>query len=106
MVDRDDDLTLGVRSAAILFGDADRVIIATMQALVLCALWLVGRQAGLGRWYWIGLGTGACLCAHQQWLIRRREPQQCFQAFLDNHWFGLAIFLGIALDYLFAAPGH
>jgi 4-hydroxybenzoate polyprenyltransferase len=73
---------------------------------VLYALWLVGQQAALGRWFWTALAVGACLFAWQQWLIRAREPRDCFRAFRNNHWFGLAIFVGIALDYLFAPPGH
>lgn len=102
MVDRDDDLKLGLKSTAILFGDADRWIIAAMQAMVLYALWLAGQQARLGRWFAFGLLVGAGLFAHQQWLIRRREREACFRAFLANNWFGLVIFLAIALDYVFA----
>jgi 4-hydroxybenzoate polyprenyltransferase len=101
MVDRDDDLKLGVGSAAILFGDADRWIILAMQAMVLYALWLTREQAGLGRWSLLALIVGGLLFAWQQWLIRRRDRDQCFRAFLNNHWFGLVIFAGIALDYLF-----
>ena len=101
MVDREDDLRLGVRSSAILFGDADRLVLAAMQAMVLGALWLAGEQAGLGRWFHGALGVGALLFAWQQWLIRAREPRDCFRAFLNNHWFGMVVFLGIALDYLF-----
>ena len=105
MVDRDDDLKLGVKSTAILFGDADRWIIAAMQAMVLYALWLAGQQAKLGRWFAFGLLAGACLFAHQQWLIRGREREACFRAFLANNWFGLVIFVAIALDYVLA-PGR
>jgi 4-hydroxybenzoate polyprenyltransferase len=105
MVDRDDDLKLGIKSAAILFGDADRWIIGAMQLLVLYAFWLAGRQAHLGRWFWIALGGGACLFAWQQWLIRAREPRDCFRAFLSNNWFGLVIFVGIMLDFLFTTSG-
>ena len=104
MVDREDDLKLGVRSAAILFGDADRIVIASMQVMVLGALWFVGQQAGLEFWFRGALGLGAALFVWQQWLIRAREPRDCFRAFLNNHWFGLVIFLGIALDYLFRPP--
>jgi 4-hydroxybenzoate polyprenyltransferase len=104
MVDRDDDLKLGVKSAAILFGDADRAIIASMQAMVLVALWMVGNQAALGHWYTGALVVGGVLFAWQQWLIRRRERESCFRAFLNNHWFGLVVFVGIALDYLFTRP--
>ena len=105
MVDRDDDLKLGVKSTAILFGDADRWIIAAMQAMVLYAFWLTGQQAKLGRWFLVGLVAGAGLFARQQWLIRGREREACFRAFLANNWFGLVIFVAIALDYVLA-PGR
>ena len=101
MVDRDDDLKLGIRSAAILFGDADRWVIGAMQLMVLYALWLAAQQAQLGRWSELALVAGAGLFAWQQRLIRARDRDDCFRAFLNNHWFGLAVFLGIALDYLF-----
>jgi 4-hydroxybenzoate polyprenyltransferase len=104
MVDRNDDLKIGVKSTAILFGDADRLIIGSMQAMVLVALWLVGEQAVLGRWYAGALAVGAALFAWQQWLIRNRERDSCFRAFLNNHWFGLVVFAGIALDYVFTRP--
>jgi 4-hydroxybenzoate polyprenyltransferase len=101
MVDRDDDLKIGVKSAAILFGDADRAIVGSMQVMVLVALWLVGRQAAMGHWFQGALVVGAALFAWQQWLIRNRDRESCFRAFLNNHWFGLVIFAGIALEYLF-----
>jgi 4-hydroxybenzoate polyprenyltransferase len=104
MVDRDDDRKLGIRSTAILFGDADRVVLGAMQLLVLYSLWLAGEQAALGGWFHGGLAGGAVFFAYQQWLIRRRDPAGCFRAFANNVWFGLAVFLGIALDYLFRAP--
>lgn len=101
MVDREDDLKLGLKSTAILFGEADRLIIGVMQLMVLFALYLVGEGAGLGRWYQAGLVTGAVIFAYEQWLIRGRDPQRCFQAFNNNHYFGMAVFIGLALDYLF-----
>ena len=101
MVDRDDDLKLGIKSAAITFGDADRWVLGSLQLLVIYALWLVGVQASLGRWYHIGLAAGAVLFAYQQWLIRRRDRAECFRAFINNQWFGLVVFAGIALDYVF-----
>jgi 4-hydroxybenzoate polyprenyltransferase len=104
MVDRNDDLKIGVKSTAILFGDADRAIIGSMQAMVLVALWLVGEQAVLGRWYTGALVVGALLFGWQQWLIRTRDRDSCFRAFLNNHWFGLVVFAGIALDYVFTRP--
>jgi len=103
MVDRDDDLKLGVRSTAILFGDADRHMIGAMQALLWIALWLVGRQAGLGGWYLAGLAFAAGLSAWQQYLIRARRPEDCFRAFLNNNYYGMAIFVGILLHYTFAS---
>lgn len=101
MVDRDDDRKLGVRSTAILFGDADRAIIAGMQCLLLLGLWLVGRQAGLGGWYLAALGMAGGLVLWQQYLIRERQPAACFQAFLNNHYFGMTVFAGILLHYTF-----
>jgi 4-hydroxybenzoate polyprenyltransferase len=103
MVDREDDLVIGVRSSAILFGRADRAIVAALQAAALAGLSLVGIMASLGRWYWAGLAVAAALAAHQQWLIKDREPDACFRAFLNNNLFGLAVFAGILLHYLFAA---
>jgi 4-hydroxybenzoate polyprenyltransferase len=101
MVDREDDLVIGIRSSAILFGRADRLIIAALQAGALGGLGLVGWMGGLGRWYWVGLAAAAVLAVHQQRLIRHREPAACFRAFLNNNLFGLVVFAGIALDYLF-----
>jgi 4-hydroxybenzoate polyprenyltransferase len=102
MVDRDDDLVIGIRSSAILFGRADRLIIGALQAGALCGLALVGLMAALGRWYWAGLAVAAALAVRQQVLIRARDPAQCFRAFLNNNLFGLAVFAGILLHYLFA----
>jgi len=104
MVDRDDDLRLGVRSTAILFGDADRAMIGAMQVLLLAGLWLIGRQAGLGGWYLAGLATAAGLALWQQYLIRGRHPEDCFRAFLNNNYYGMAIFIGILLHYTFTPP--
>ena len=102
MVDREDDLLIGIRSSAILFGRADRAIIAVLQAGALAGLSCVGLMCGLGRWYWYGLVVAAALAAHEQWLIRTRDPDRCLRAFLNNNLFGLAVFAGILLDYLFA----
>jgi 4-hydroxybenzoate polyprenyltransferase len=102
MVDREDDLVIGVRSSAILFGRADRTIVAALHAGALAGLSLVGFMRLLGRWYWCGLAVAALLALRQQWLIKGREPERCFRAFLNNNLFGLAIFGGILLDYLFA----
>lgn len=102
MVDREDDLKAGVKSTAILFDDADRVIIAIIQALVLITLIATGRQLALGNVYYISLGIAACFFLYQLRLIWNREPEQCMRAFLNNNWFGLTIFIGIFLNYIFA----
>ncbi len=104
MVDREDDIKIGVKSTAILFGEADRAIIAVVQILLLLALLLAGAAAGLGGYYDFGLLLAAALAIYQQYLIRAREPQACFRAFLNNNWFGAAVFGGILLDYLAHLP--
>lgn len=98
MVDREDDLRIGIRSTAILFDDADRAIIGALQLLLLVDLLLVGRQAGLGAWFHAGVAVAAAFALYQQWLIRHRLPADCFRAFLNNNWYGLAVFAGIAVD--------
>lgn len=103
MVDRDDDLRIGVKSTAILFGDADRLIIGILQALLLVDLVLIGVQVSLGSLYYLGLAVAAGLTVYQQYLIRDRNPQRCFQAFLNNNRFGAAVFIGIVLHYLMTA---
>ena len=95
MVDREDDLRIGVKSSAILFGRHDRLITALLQAATLALLAWVGRH--LDAWFWAGLLVAAALAAWQQWLIRAREPAACFRAFLNNAWFGAAVFAGFAL---------
>ncbi len=101
MVDREDDLKIGVRSTAILFGDSDRHIIALLQVMTLAALALVGNITRLGLWYWLGLLAGALFFAHHLWLIRGRDRAACFRAFQNNHYFGMAVFFGILLNYIF-----
>ncbi|MFZ9479102.1 MAG: 4-hydroxybenzoate octaprenyltransferase [Steroidobacteraceae bacterium] len=97
MVDRPDDLKLGLKSTAILFGKADLAIIALCQALMLALLVMVGVQRGLGVFYFLGLVTAAVLFARQLWSSRHREPAACFKAFLNNNYVGFAIFAGIAI---------
>jgi 4-hydroxybenzoate polyprenyltransferase len=101
MVDREDDLRIGVKSTAILFGEADRFIVAVMMAMMLFALHLAGQEAELGIWYRGGLVAAAVLFAYELWLIRRRVPAACFQAFNNNHYVGMVVFIGLALDYLY-----
>lgn len=103
ITDRPDDMKIGVRSTAILFGDMDRVFIAGLQALFLASLVLVGRSAELGVWYYGGLGAAGMFCLYQAFLIKDRDLVQSFRAFLNNAWLGGAIFAGILLDYTFGA---
>lgn len=103
MVDRDDDLRIGVKSTAILFGDLDRFMIGVLQVLMLLTLVTIGLRAQLGAIYLVSLGLGAVLFIWQQWLIRRRERDACFRAFMNNNYFGAVIFLGVVLGY--ALPG-
>jgi 4-hydroxybenzoate polyprenyltransferase len=101
MVDREDDLRIGVRSSAILFGRSDRLIVGLLQASSLALLAIAGAMSDLGRWYAAGLVVAAWLAIEQLHMIRTREPAKCFAAFLANNWFGCAVFVGIALDYVF-----
>jgi 4-hydroxybenzoate polyprenyltransferase len=99
MVDREDDLKIGVKSTAVLFGDADRIIIVTLQGLALGCLLLAGARFELGACFYGGLGVAALCFAWEFWSTRSRDRDACFKAFLHNHWAGLAIFLGIVADY-------
>ena len=103
MIDREDDLKLGVKSSAILFADMDRFLIGAMQLMMLYALILAGRSMHYGRWYQAGVLGAALLFAWQQWLIRKREPAGCLRAFLNNQYVGLSVFVGILLEYTYAA---
>ena len=102
MVDRDDDLRIGVKSTAILFGESDRLVIGALQILTVGGLVLVGRMADLGLYYYLGLLVASGLALYQQYLARQRDRAGCFQAFLNNNWFGAAVFAGIFLHYLAA----
>jgi 4-hydroxybenzoate polyprenyltransferase len=105
MVDREDDLRMGAKSTAILFGEMDLLAQAVLYGCMFLALALVGRTAGLGMYYAVGLGIAAGLVGWQFALARSRRPDACFRAFLNNHWVGMAVFAGIALDLaLRAAP--
>ncbi len=100
MVDRDDDLRIGVKSTAILFGEQDRFIIGVLQALTLYAMVMVGSRFELGTWYYVGLGVAGLLFVYQQYLTRFRERDACFKAFMNNNWVGMAIFVGLMIDKL------
>jgi 4-hydroxybenzoate polyprenyltransferase len=106
MVDRDDDLRMGAKSTAILFGELDLVALGVLYALMFAALALVGHRAGLGVYYWSGLGVAALLVAYEFVIARWREREACFRAFLHNHWVGAVVFAGIALDYALDAAPH
>ena len=99
MVDRDDDLKIGVKSTAILFGEQDRLMTGILQLMTLYALILVGDRFALGGWYHLGLMVAAGLFIYQQWLIRFRKREDCFKAFLNNNWVGVAVFAGLVADY-------
>ncbi|HEY9202406.1 MAG TPA: 4-hydroxybenzoate octaprenyltransferase [Gammaproteobacteria bacterium] len=99
MADREDDLKIGVKSTAILFGDADKLIIGLIQALLMLNLVLIGNRAELGLYYYLGLITAGGFAIYQQYLIKDRDRIKCFQAFLNNNWFGLSVFAGIFIDY-------
>jgi len=98
MVDRDDDIRAGSKSTAILFGDLDLVIQGILYALFFAALALVGRQAGLGAYYWAGVGIAALLVVYEFVIARKRERAACFKAFLHNNWVGVVVFAGIAVE--------
>ncbi len=104
MVDRQDDLRAGIKSTAILFGDADRVLTGIMQVCVLAGLFMLGGQVNMGWPYYLGLCVAGGFFIYQQYLIRDREPAACLQAFLNNNRFGAAVFAGIVLHYLIVAP--
>lgn len=98
IVDRDDDIRMGAKSTAILFGEMDRVAIALLYACMFAALALVGRQAQLGPAWWIGLGVAALLVGYEFVITRGYVREKVFRAFLHNNWVGMAIFIGLAID--------
>lgn len=99
MVDREDDLKIGVKSTAILFGKTDKLIVGILHLITLLLLLWIGQEIRLGQLYYVGLVSAAGLAIYQQWLIKNRIPEHCFHAFLNNHWFGLVILLGIIGGY-------
>lgn len=99
MADRDDDLKVGVKSTAILFGDDDRLIQGVLQGLLLLVLLLIGQQLALGGVFYIGLLAVAGLFVYQQYLVRDRAPKACLQAFLNNNYVGAILFVSVVLHY-------
>ena len=100
MVDREDDIKIGIKSTAILFGQYDRLMIALLQLSSLICLYLAGQAFELGVYYNASLVVSAALFGYHQYLIRECKPDECFRAFLHNNWVGMAIFVGVALNYL------
>lgn len=105
MVDRDDDIRIGVKSTAILFGDADRLIIGITQLLMLVALAFVANKAELGTGFYLGITVAGGLMLYHQYLIYKRRRDDCFRAFVHNNWVGAAVFVGIVLDYALGGTG-
>lgn len=101
MADREDDIKIGVKSTAILFGEQDRVITGALQFLFIIAMAIIGQRFELGLIYQCSLLIAGSLLAYEQYLIRHRDPDACFRAFLHNNWVGMVIFLGVLLDYQF-----
>lgn len=99
MTDRADDLKIGVKSTAILFGRFDIIIIACLQCLFVMLLAVLGWLFQLTYVYYLSIGCVAGLFIYQQILIKDRIPERCFQAFLHNHWVGMSLFIGILLNY-------
>ena len=99
MVDREDDLKLGMKSTAILFDDSDRTFILGFQILMLLGLALIGREARLGWPYTAALFVCGGMALYQQYLIHGREPEKCFKAFMNNNGYGAVVFFGIAASY-------
>ncbi len=104
MVDRDDDLKVGIKSTAILLGDMDRVGTASLQILTVLSLFLLGPNFGLGWFYYCSLVIVAALFVYQQLLIKERDKNGCFAAFLNNNWVGMTVFIGIFGHYAMTAP--
>ncbi|WP_293266897.1 4-hydroxybenzoate octaprenyltransferase [Neptunomonas sp.] len=100
MVDRDDDLKIGVKSTAILFGDQDKIIVGALQLLTISIFLIIGLQLSFNWPFYAGLAIAAMLFVYQQFLIKNRDRDACFKAFLNNHYAGLAIFVGVFLHYI------
>lgn len=100
MVDRDDDLKIGIKTSAITFGRYDVAAVMLCYAVALALIWVVGLQYGLGLWFSAGMLVACGFALYHYTLIRERDRMRCFAAFNNNNWLGAAIFAGVALDYL------
>jgi 4-hydroxybenzoate polyprenyltransferase len=103
MVDREDDLKIGIQSSAITFGRFDVLAVMCCYIVTLLLLTLTGQLLGLGYAYYMGLALAASVAIHHYFLIRQREKTNCFKAFLANNWFGFSVFMGLAAQYLMSA---
>jgi len=101
MVDRADDLKIGIRTSAITFGVYDVAAVMGCYGVFLALMAGVGCWMGCGLAYYLGLVVAAVMAIYHYWLIRRREPAACFKAFLHNNWLGAAVMAGFLADYLF-----
>jgi 4-hydroxybenzoate polyprenyltransferase len=99
MVDREDDLRIGIRTSAITFGRSEVAAVMGCYLLTLVLLAVVGAIEGFDRWYWLGIAAAALMAVYHYALIRDRSREGCFRAFNHNNWFGAAIFAGIAAEY-------
>jgi len=99
MVDRDDDIKIGVKSTAILFGGADKMIIGVIQCVLILDLIFIGQQLKLSGLYFLGIFVASGFAIYQQYLIKDRDKDLCFRAFLNNNWLGLALFAGVFFEY-------
>ena len=99
IADRPDDLKIGIKSSAILFGRYDLVMVVVFQTIVIALLAWVGWLAGRGVVYYSGLFASTGFVAYQIWLARDREPARCVQAFLNNNWLGLTVFIALVIDF-------
>ena len=99
--DKDDDALIGVKSTAILFADADRHIIGFLQLMFVVTMWLVAQRFSLGFWYYLSLAVVIGLFVHQQRLISERNRDDCFKAFLQNNYVGMAVFVGTMMTFWF-----
>ena len=100
MVDRDDDLRLGLKTSAITFGRFDVLVVMFCYAVYLGGLTWVGNERQMGPLYYVGLLVASLIALWHYRLIRRRDRAACFRAFLGNHWLGFAVFAGIVTDYV------
>ena len=100
MVDREFDIKIGVKSTAILFGDADKIIISILQVMFILAMIFAGIQFGLGTSYFLSLIIASGLFSYQQYLLKDRLPMLCFESFLNNNWVGAVIFIGVLLSFI------